>query len=447
MTINPDSVSSLRGAVRSFKRSASRLQDGIRLLSGSVSLKFSMGWKEGSGINTSFDETQSLIRLAALLRPFMASLSPLELFAVWKRLGEDAGLVDDTTREAITKLFAESENLGFVVVLNGKTLTARDLYFAYAEGEFFDENLDAKKLLDTLSFGPMQQIVPFLFYSVCTNYSKLVFAILDVVLDIERRYPELAIPLASEPRCICCLTRDRDFGSEEHVIPEAFGNDELVLHDAVCQTCNNELSKFDQFLVDFEPLALLRVQNVPLTKKGKFPRAGFRDFVLEKAEPRLLRFTSRTNKDVFVKEDLPDGSFRLSLSMTSRIPIDFIRLARSLFKIGLGLVAYDRGVGYACENRFDPARGFIRGDRMMPNHLLMSRNVRPDPSISTVWHSSDADTIVVLEMFGVGFSFNLEPSSFGIPDEAPPDMLQAFWLGQKTRKGVVPPCHAKCNHP
>lgn len=444
--MNPDAVDSLRYIFRSFKRSASRLRDGFELLDESPPLCFSMSWREGESLQCSFDEKQSLVRYAALLRPFMVSTSPLYLVSVWNTLSECVGMVDVETGEMIVKLFAEAENLGIFVVLNGQPLTARDLYFAYAEGMFFDETSKAKKLLEQLSVGPMQQMVSFLFYSACMSYSKLVFALLDVILSVERRLPQLAIPRATEPQCIYCLTHDGDFGPEEHVIPEAFGLDELVLRDAVCHACNNELSKLDQFLAEFEPLALLRVWNVPLTKKGKFPRADFRDFVLEKVKPRKLRFTSKTKKDVFVRQDMPDGSFRLSFSTTTRSPLDALSLARAVFKIGLGLVAYDRGLEYACCDRFDAARDFIHGHQVMPNHLLISCNGKPGSVISMAWQSVDAATVVSLDVFGLHFAFNIEPSPFRVPDEAPPDMFMRFWLGTETKGGVVSPCPPRCDH-
>jgi hypothetical protein len=143
-----------------------------------------MEWSAGDGTKTSFEETQSLIRFAALLRPFMTAGSPVELVAFWKILSD---LVGDDKRQAITTLFAEAEKLSGAFVLNGKAVTARDVYFAYAEGEFFGEKDDAKTILDQWSFGPFQQIVPFLFYSACANYSKLVFVVLDVIIEVERR--------------------------------------------------------------------------------------------------------------------------------------------------------------------------------------------------------------------------------------------------------------------
>jgi len=350
----------------------------------------------------------------------------LELRSVWKMLSEPPGLVADESREAISSLLVASERLCMSLVLNEKPVTASDLYFAYAEGAFFDENPEARELLGQLSFGPMQQMVLFLFHSACVNYAKLTFAVLDVILAIEKNNPELLITRSSEPQCIYCLTRSGDFRDEEHVIPEAFGADEVVLRDAVCDVCNNQLSMIDQYLADFEPLAWLRVYFVPLTKKGKFPRAEFRDFVLEKTKPRVIEITNKTRKDVLTKEDLPDGSFKLSLKFNTRRPVDMLKLARALFKIGLGFVSYDRGIEYACDKRFDAARLFIRGKGTMPNHLLISTIGNPNTSIVTVWQSFERATVVGIEIFGVSFAYNLEPTPYNIQDEALHDVIQAF---------------------
>lgn len=413
---------------RSYKRLASRLKDGAEVLANSGPLQFHMSSKEGESVQASFDEPPPLVRFAALLRPFMEEGSRLELVALWKLLLENR-LVDEPTGERVETQFGAAENLGIAVVLNDKPLGARDLYYAYAEGCFFDEKPEAMHLLEQLSIGPMYHMVAYLFHSACVNYSRLVFVVLEVILEIEKCNPQLRIERSANPRCIYCLSREGDFGHEEHVIPEAFGIDELVLYDAVCYACNNKLSMLDQFLAEFEALSLLRVWHVDLTKKGKFPRADFRDFVLEKVKPRELRFTSRTNRDCFATQNHPDGTVRFTFKAVSRKRMDIPRLGRSLFKIGLGLVAHDAGPEYACGSRFDPARDFIFGRGVMPNHLWMSKTATPVPSISSVWQSIDGGTVVVLVFFGVRFAFNLEPTDFSLPEEVPAHMFDTFWLG------------------
>ena len=445
--MSADTISALRRQFRSFKRHASRLRDGLAALTDAPSLRVQLSWDEEKGTESSFDESAPTVRLAALLRPFMTEGSTIELRSFWSDLLSEPDLIDLATIERVDRSFAAADRLLFPLLVNNREMTARDIYFAYAEGEFFGEDPNAKVLLTTMAFmAPATNLVKFLFHNTCATYAQLALVMVEVVLTIEQRMPEANLDAPPADRCIYCLTSSGDFGPEEHVIPEAFGVDEMLLLGSVCKACNNSLSALDQFLAEFELLAMLRVIYVPLTKKGKLPHADFRDFKLVKVKPRVIRITNKTKRDVLVLEDLPDGTIRGSLSFTSRGPVDILRLARALFKIGLGLVAYDQGVAVACEPRFDAARGFVRGVATMPNHLVTLNHGLPIPLVRSAWQSVDGATGVELDFYGLRFALNLEPSPFGIPVGPMADDLQSFWLGDETKGGVVPPCGAACDH-
>lgn len=420
----------LPGLLRSFRRFSRRLRRGAKLLADSQDLQFSLNSSSDHGVHASFDESDLLIRYAAMLRPFMKAGTDLELRSFWQRLGSESELVSESVRDSIAKAFEQADRLPCEFVVNGRTLTARDVYFAYAEGEFFDENADAKKLLEEMSVGPARKLVQFLFHSACLSYSQLVFAIRDVVFALEQANSQSAQTDHEVHPCIYCLASDGGFRSEEHVIPEAFGVDELVLQGVVCDRCNNQLSSLDQFLAEFEPLSLLRVWNVPLTKRGKFPRSDFGDYSLRKVRPREILVTSRARAGSPAWEELPDGRVRLSLTTETRRPVDARRLGRALFKIGLGLVAHDEGPQRACEARFDGARDFIFGRAAMPNHLIVPRKATPDAQVAAAWQTVDDATVVVLSFFGVPFIFNLEPTAFGLTVEYPEGMFDELWLGE-----------------
>ena len=130
----PYDPATLRELIRKYKRTASRLRDGLDELGEFGNLRFSTNWKKGEGTTSAFNESDPLVRFAALLRPFMHAASALELRSVWAMLTSSGSLVDEATRETMTKNFVVVENLGIAVRLNQKDLTARDLYFAYAEG-------------------------------------------------------------------------------------------------------------------------------------------------------------------------------------------------------------------------------------------------------------------------------------------------------------------------
>lgn len=441
---DPRELVKLRPMFRRYKRTASRLRDGLPALSG-INLEFNLKFERGAATTATFNEHPALIRLAALLRPFMSVGSPIELRSVWRSLTAVEALIDADTQERVSGIFATVDDFGGMALnLNQQELTGRELYFAYAEGEFFAENPEARKLLAQLSFGPMTEMIPFLFHGVCMNYVGLVSAILNVVLEIERLHIRVVLESGSA-QCIYCLNREGDFGSEEHVVPEAFGVDDLVLTGAVCLPCNNSLSALDQFLSEFEPLALLRVQNVPLTKKGKFPRADLRDFTIEKVKPRVIRYTSKSRKPVFTAKPQKDGTVAISANIALRRPADIVSLARAVFKIALGVVAFDAGTELACDTRFNAARGFIRGERGMANHFLMLRNPVPSSTIATQWYR-ESRTVVMVDIFGVRFAVNLEDRPLAIPTSAPKDLVFAFWLGEITKDGVIELCENDCSH-
>ena len=325
------------------------------------------------------------------------------------------------------------------VVLNEEEISVGDLCFAYGEGELFDCRPDAQRMLKLLALGPMEQMIPFLYYRACLTCSEIVLTIREAIRSAEGGRVALAAEDGREPRCIYCLASEGDFSAEDHVIPESLGNDELVLREAVCDACNNSLSRLEQSLLDFEPVALLRVLNVPYTKKGKFPRAEFRDFTMEKVRPREVKFISKTTKEIFTnEEEVSPGLIRFSTSVLSRRPFDPVLLGRAVFKIGLGLVAYDGGVECACSPRYDVARDFIAGNSGMPNHLLMERTTVPDQSLLTEWRDVGSATPVMLSLYGLRLSFNLEATPYPVAGVALPEGFMQFWLGGEGRGGASP---------
>src|SRR5258707_8533289 len=100
--------------------------------------------------------------LAALLRPFMNAASPIELHRVWATITASGAFLSNEMRDVMDRNFITVDELGgMVLMLNQRELKASDVYFAYAEGMFFDEDPEAKKLLESLSWGPGAHLVQF----------------------------------------------------------------------------------------------------------------------------------------------------------------------------------------------------------------------------------------------------------------------------------------------
>lgn len=419
------SLSRLREAVRSYKRQSWRLRRGLEGLEQRPSLN--MTFEAGGELGGSFDEHPSLVRLAALLRPFLTPDSTVFFQSIWNML-KDTGELEPSTVETVEASLTAATRPTIPIKLNNLDLTARDIYSAYAEGELFGDDAGAKQLLAQFSAGPTRALLLFAFYDACIAYSHLILAVVDALLELESKMPGLNRPAVESPRCIYCLHGEGDFESEEHVIPEAFGQDELVLRGAVCDSCNNALSVLDQHLVEFEPIAMLRVMYLPMTKSGKFPRADLREMTVSKTKPREIRFHVKGSHDPFNLTKQDDGTVRIQFQTRGKQPLDAVTLGRALFKIGLGLVAYDKGVEYACDARFDRARAFIRGAATMPSVLFVPTSAQPHPQIHAAWLPADNGTPVALDFYGILFMFNLEPTPVGLNSGLPDGLFQELPL-------------------
>ena len=273
MTVPAERIDSahLRGVVRAYKRAAARIR-AVRVGPPTgLNLSFNLSAKADGSTTTSFTAGDRVPRYAALLRPFMRVGSEIELRSVWSAL-RSSELVDDAVQTSVNEAFDRADRLSMHLVVNERQLSARDIYTAYGEeGEYFGDDEEAKSRLEALNVGPLANLVPMLFHEACGNYGQLVFELLAVVRDCERKLP--AALAADGARCIYCRTTEGDFGPEEHVIPESLGGDGLVITNSVCRDCNIVLSRLDQQLIEFEPLALLRTVYLPFTKKGQFPVA------------------------------------------------------------------------------------------------------------------------------------------------------------------------------
>jgi hypothetical protein len=446
LMVPADDPQNLSKLVRAYKRAASRLRDVLEGPPEDLALKYELHAERDQPAKARFIAGPQVARHAALLRPFMAPGSQLELRTVWGTLVA-TGTIEPQVRAAVERGFVGADRLSISVKLNERPLTARDIYFAYGEGQYFAENEEAKRRLSELSAGPMHTLIPMLFHDACARYTQLVFLILDVILDMERAGLTAPTVAEGDTQCIYCLKRDGDFSAEEHVIPESLGGDEIVLSGSVCSTCNNVLSQLDQTLVDFEPIAMLRTMYGPLTKKGRFPSARLGNIDMEKVAPRELRMTPKAKRAVTAPEQLDDGTVRFSIKAKGRKPFDPVPLARALFKVGLGLVAHHAGPEVALESRYDRARAFVLSGEPMPNYLVMSTTGTPCATISTWCNPTDESTVVGLDIFGLRFAFDLAATPFELDLQSQPEGVAVFWLGSspddtpgtsKSRRLAVP---------
>ena len=412
--------------VKTFKRHYHKVRDIAEILaesSGSFSFQYSLS-KDTMQSKVETPNDEATIRFVVLMRRFLNPTDLLYYRRVWDVLKEH--FPDAIPAEHATQLeqFIDMVNKGpFSFIVNQHPVTAENIYHRVADGEYFGRNdEEAVAFLHSLSGTPAEQLVLHEFYSYNLAIFNVTSRLFDIVLGIEHseQYSSLfQEEIASDKRCIYCLSDSGTFTSEEHIVPESLGNHDTVLPKGmVCDPCNNELlSGLDAELVNFDLLGLLKTIYMPYTKEGKLPQATFPNLTIKKTRPSHIVVNSPSKKNFTIGEPDENGVTHFKMRLTGRKNFDPIIIARALYKIGLGMVAFHEGKLNACNSKYDRARAFIRGEKDFPNNLLMSDNIQPHPQITSTVDFRWGGTTFRIDIYGLAFLFNLEETPVLKPTE------------------------------
>jgi len=175
----------------------------------------------------------------------------------------------------------------------------------------------------------------------------------------------------SSSRCIFCLSSGGSFTAPEHVLPEGLGNKELILPPGVvCDTCNNgPLSVCDQALLDFTPIALVRVSRGVRSKTGGFPSVKLGNATVRQISPDNVGVWVHSSKAL----TRTPGGFRANLlghPMTSRY---VGRATRFLFKATLEFVYVDLGQAETLSAKYNEVRRIALGAKYK-GYLVLGRS-------------------------------------------------------------------------
>lgn len=404
--------------IRKFKRQYHVAKRAYEEAAEGGSIGFSISQKEDGP--ATFSETgpdrNKVARLAALLYPFLQEKSDLHYNKLLELISTEFPKVTtpeeiDAIREGIRHI----ETGMMPISYNDRQLTAKEVYEVIAQAGYFERNEAAVQMFASIQDVPF---APQLFWFQFKNYCFESFRILSVVFDMIQRieqhqeYKDALAPKESPiKKCIYCLSEDGPFSSEEHIFPETLAGDEIFLAKGfVCDPCNNRISsKLDEALINFEPIAFLRVQFGPLTKAGKFPKANFQNMVMEKTDPNHIKITAKDKtarpKN---KRTLEDGREAFTMNWTGK-RLDWITLARAIYKIGLGFVAHDRGHEEALSEKFNAARDFVLQGKSFPNNMMVSTKSKPHPSLRSYSDTRLGGSPYFIDIFGMIFMVNLEP--------------------------------------
>ena len=354
-------------------------------------------------------------RLAALIYKFLDERSELHYRKVLDLIKlEFPKAISAEDIQAIEDGILRVENGAMPITINDKEHTAKEIFKTIAEAGYFERRDEAQNFLKEIAKMPL---VHRLFWFQFKNYIFEAFRIISFIFDViqaiesKEEYKDKFKPEDSNiKKCIYCLSETGDFNTEEHIFSESLAGDEIYLPKGfVCDICNNGISsQLDNALINFEPIAFLRVQFTPYTKAGKFPKANFHNMVLEKTDPNHIRITAKDKTGRPQNErTLPDGQVAFNLTWKGK-KLEWKLYARAIYKIALGFVAYDMGHEAALDERYHSARDFILKGKTFNNNMLVSTKSKPHPSIRSHCNMQSGGTPFFIDIFGMMFFINLE---------------------------------------
>lgn len=359
-------------------------------------------------------DESATIRFVILMRRFLVQEDRLYYRTVWEALKSEFD--EEITSEDVTRIESIIEQINqsqFSINFKGVELTPARIYEIISDGGFFKNVEAVAGYLSEIKAVPVAgQLLWHQFYCFSVDGFVMCSMIFDVIQKIilSDKFRSLYGASKNAPKkCIYCLSSEGSFKSEEHIFPESLGNDELVLSPGyVCDTCNNGvLSVLDNELLKSAPIAFLQVYFVPYNKNGHLPNANFQNMTMERKGPLHLKVVAKDKTGyLYNKRQLGDGQIAFTLSSSGRMVIR--QLARSLYKIVLGMVAFKGGHTVALDSRFDAARDFILNNKGFPNNLLMQMSGTPNPQLQTFTPNYDRGLFMV-GIYGLNFIVNIEP--------------------------------------
>lgn len=385
--------------------------------------------REGSiSFTINFSESESSTKLGlpnekvfhpfvVAMRPLLSAESPTNLWAIWTELRGRADLqLSDEDIAEVERAFRDLDQGDIPIQWNDKPVTQRQIYERFAKGVYFEEHGPDADFIRALAASPMPtlSLMWFCFF----NFHESAFGLAHWLFEAASKVDPSGDEAPADATCLFCRKSDGGFTSEEHIFPESLVGDADVLPKGyVCDRCNNEtLSGLDEALSSVGPLAYLKTLYLPLTKKGKFPRAEIGPLTIEKTAPRRLRIEREDGAEPFEDiEELPDGQVRFSVRSRGQ-RADWRRIARALMKIALELVAFYSGHERAFAAEFDAARRFILEDVDFRNYLgIRTASFTPEGQVHAQRFSSGDQDAVQIVIYGVAFWVSLKECDMTIP--------------------------------
>lgn len=251
----------------------------------------------------------------------------------------------------------------------------------------------------------VSQIIWYEFYT----YSTTLFTILSKIFNLLQKLEEGSFEKLPITPCIICKSVENSFKSVEHIFPDSLGNSDLILEKGfVCDICNSEiLSKIDEDLQKFSPIAILKVFYTPFTKSGKLPSANFQNMSIVKSRANKIDIKFKDMSTKLRKEKLSGNIYKFNTTFRSG-PFNTINVLRSLYKIAYETLALKNGKDFILSDRYEITRAFIKNEIEPYNNVLILNNISPQNILQSTFIINENGTLFIINIFGILLMLNLE---------------------------------------
>lgn len=194
--------------------------------------------------------------------------------------------------------------------------------------------------------------------------------------------------MANDQRCLFCLGNGGEFSSREHIFPETVGNTDLATlpPGTICDRCNNgPLSRLDQALCDYLPIAMRRATLGIPSKKGTAPTVRFAEGRIEplpaeavaSGDSHGLRLVDQNpRRPIAHRFEQSDNhvAFTITGQGGRRLTAKYLsELSRAVLKIAFECAYLDhRDELFA--SRFDYVRGVVLGQQDHHGEIALALN-------------------------------------------------------------------------
>jgi tetratricopeptide (TPR) repeat protein len=396
--------------VRKFKRYYHLAKELLSKMPTANNFQLNINFENESLKASTTPEDKATVEFIVVMRRYLNSASPIYYRTVWGNILKECG--QELSGEVVTRMEAVMTSIekgALSYVENEQEITARKIYEIMEAGEYFGSDLEARDHLARMFSMPVaQSLYWWMFHSYIVNAFGILWELMNIIQELEKKNCLSQLEKAQEPQCIFCLTTDGPFTTEEHIIPEALGNDELVLAKGmVCDKCQTVLSELDQEFGNWPPMAFAKIQYGFMTKKGKLPTAIFDNTSLELTRPGHILIKDKTQSVPLVNESAQPGEqVKFTIEMKARV--DAKKIVREVYKMGLEVAALALGHEVACSSRYEAARAFVLGNGPCPNDVLFLVRETPKQGIQVQFLDHETGSLVFIAIHEAVFLVNLE---------------------------------------